>query len=67
MITIFQARKLTGIYLKNQTDDQVQLLLNQLYGIVGVAVDQSILSGSNKKREVIELPTEKAENGSRRA
>lgn len=63
MISISTARKLTGSYLKNQTDEQVQNLLNQVYGLAEIAVDQAILLGSNKTRGVIDLPDVKEHNG----
>ncbi len=67
MITIKQARKLTGNYLKTLNDGQVQDLLNQVYGLAEIAVDQAILLGSNKTRGVIELGKRKEQNGSNRA
>lgn len=63
MISISTARKLTGSYLKNQTDEQVQDLLNQIYGLAEIAVDRAISLGSNKTRGVIDLPTRKEHNG----
>lgn len=63
MISISAARKLTGTYLKNRTDEQVQDLLNQIYGLAEIAVDRAILLGSNKTRRVIDLPDIKEHNG----
>ena len=63
MISILAARKLTGSYLRNQTDEQVQDLLNQIYGLAEIVVDQAILLGSNKKRGVIDLEKRKEQNG----
>lgn len=64
MVTVKQARKKTGNYLKTLNDEQVQNLLNQMYGLAEISVDQSILRGSNKTREVIELDVRKEQNGS---
>lgn len=66
MISILAARKLTGTYLKNQTNEQVQNLLNQLYGLGEIAVDYVFLQGSNKTRGVIDLEKRKEQNGSNR-
>ena len=63
MISISAARKLTGSYLKKQTDEQVQDLLNQVYGLAEIAVDQVITPGSNQKPRVIDLPERKEHNG----
>ncbi|MBU1067810.1 hypothetical protein KKE60_08490 [Patescibacteria group bacterium] len=67
MISILQARKLTGSYLKYQTDEQIQNLINQVYGLAEIAVEEAILHGSNKTRGVIELDKRKEQNGSNRA
>lgn len=63
MISIIQARKLTGTYLKDQTDEQIQDLLNQVYGLAEVVIDQVILQGSNKNPGVIDPDVRKEENG----
>lgn len=63
MISISAARKLTGIYLKNQTDEQVQSLLNQLYGLADLVTDQALVQGSNKNPEVIDPSVIKEQNG----
>lgn len=67
MISILAARKLTGSYLKDQTDKQIQNLLNQIYGLAEVVVDHAILQGSNKTRGVIDLEKRKEQNGNSRA
>lgn len=67
MISILAARKLTGSYLKNQTDEQIQILLNQMYEIAEITIDQVIAPGSNETHGVIELGKRKEQNGNSRA
>lgn len=53
-----------GTYLKMYTDEQVQILLNQLYGLADLIVDQTLAPGSNKSPGVIDPDTRKEQNGS---
>lgn len=66
MISISSAKKLTGTYLRNYTDEEVQDLLNQMYGLAEIAVDKVILQGSNKTHGVIDLEKRKEHNGNNR-
>lgn len=61
-MTINQARKLTGSYLKNLSDEQVQDLLNQVYGLAEIVADLGILRGSNKSNGVIDSSNKGKQN-----
>lgn len=63
MISISAARKLTGSYLKNQTDEQIQNLLNQLYGLADLVTDQVLTPGSNENPAVIDSSIREGQNG----
>lgn len=63
MISTSAARKLTSAYFKNQTDEQVQDLLDQLYGLADLVTDQILSPDSNENPEVIDPSIRKGQNG----
>lgn len=63
MISISRARKILGISWKGKSNEEVQDLLNQLYGLAEIVADRAILLGSNKSPEVIDPDIRKEQNG----
>lgn len=66
-MTILHARKVLGEGSKNLSDEQMQDLLNQVYALAEIAVEQAILRGSNETHRVIDLDKRKGQNGNSRA
>ena len=66
-MTILYARKILGTGSKNLSDEQMQDLLNQVYALAEIAVEQAILRGSNETHGVIDLDKRKGQNGNSRA
>lgn len=62
-MTINTARKLLGTYASTMTDEQVQALLSQLYGLADLITDQVLTAGSNVNSGVIDPNIRKEENG----
>lgn len=56
-MTILHAKKLLGKYGNTITDDDIQQLLDQLYGLAEIITDQVKANGSNKQLGVID-PTQ---------
>lgn len=63
MISTSRAKKILGKEWKNGTDQEVQDLLNQLYGLADLVTDQVLLPGSNENPTVIDLNIRKEHNG----
>lgn len=54
-MTILQVRKILGKKYDKYSDEELTVLLNQLYGLAEIVLAQAIsLSGSNKQLKVID-------------
>jgi hypothetical protein len=62
-LSITSARKIIGKEAKSLTDPDVQLLLDQFYGLAEIISNMVSVNGSNNDKRVIDSDLGKGQNG----